>query len=174
MIRIRLRRTGKKHRPFYRVVVANQPDKRDGAFLETLGSYDPHVDPPSITINAERTLDWISKGAQPSEAAEKILRRAGVIAGPASATAAVAVAEPPVKMSKKARAKAAAAPAVAPVAAAPADDAQADAPATEATAADAPPEEARVAAESPAAPAPDEVGAEAPADEPAVSGPDGE
>ncbi|MEJ5222727.1 MAG: 30S ribosomal protein S16 [Tepidiforma sp.] len=79
MIRIRLRRTGKKGYPLYRVVVANQPDRRDGRFIETLGSYDPHQDPPRITLDADRTREWISKGAQPSEAAEKILVRAGVI-----------------------------------------------------------------------------------------------
>lgn len=79
MIRIRLRRVGKKHNPSYRVVVANQPAKRDGAFLETLGSYDPHADPPSVTLNEESTRAWLGKGAQPSEAAEKILRRAGIL-----------------------------------------------------------------------------------------------
>lgn len=79
MIRIRLRRTGKKGYPLYRVVVANQPDRRDGRFIETLGSYDPHQDPPRVQIDIERTKEWLSKGAQPSEAAEKILARAGVI-----------------------------------------------------------------------------------------------
>lgn len=79
MIRIRLRRTGKKGYPLYRVVVANQPDRRDGRFIETLGSYDPHQDPPAIQIDAEKTREWIRKGAQPSEAAEKILARAGII-----------------------------------------------------------------------------------------------
>jgi small subunit ribosomal protein S16 len=79
MIRIRLRRTGKKGHPLYRVVVANQPDRRDGRFIESLGSYDPHQDPPRITLDAERTREWISKGAQPSESAEKLLLRAGII-----------------------------------------------------------------------------------------------
>ncbi len=83
MLRIRLRRTGKTKKPYYRVVVANQPDRRDGDFLETLGSYDPHTDPPTITIDAEKTRAWIAKGAQPSESAEKILRRAGVLEAPA-------------------------------------------------------------------------------------------
>jgi len=91
MIRIRLRRVGKTHHPFYRVVVANQQAKRDGAFLETLGSYDPHADPPTVTIDEAKTREWLGKGAQPSEAAEKILRRAGILTAPA---AAVAVAEP--------------------------------------------------------------------------------
>ena len=48
MIRIRLKRIGKKRHPHYRVVVADKPDKRDGRFIENLGSYDPHADPPSI------------------------------------------------------------------------------------------------------------------------------
>jgi small subunit ribosomal protein S16 len=78
MIRIRLRRVGKKRHPYYRVVVANKMGKRDGAFLETLGSYDPHVDPPLVSLDEAKTREWLGKGAQPSEAAEKILRRAGI------------------------------------------------------------------------------------------------
>jgi small subunit ribosomal protein S16 len=83
MIRIRLRRVGKTHHPYYRMVVADQMAKRDGAFIETLGSYDPHANPPTSTIDGEKAKEWIAKGAQPSEAAEKILRRAGVITTPA-------------------------------------------------------------------------------------------
>lgn len=98
MIRIRLRRIGKKRQPYYRMVVANQQAKRDGAFLETLGSYDPHASPPAINIDEAKAREWIGKGAQPSEAAEKILRRAGIIA-PAA----------PVKPGAKAAAKQAAA-----------------------------------------------------------------
>ncbi len=79
MIRIRLRRVGKKRHASYRMVVANQPAKRDGAFLEILGSYDPHAVPPLATLDEGRTRDWLSKGAMPSEAAAKILRRAGII-----------------------------------------------------------------------------------------------
>lgn len=97
MIRIRLRRVGKTHHPYYRVVVAHQPDKRDGDFLETLGSYDPHTDPPSVVIDAEKTKAWIAKGAQPSEAAEKLLRRAGVITTPAPVRAPKAAATPAAK-----------------------------------------------------------------------------
>lgn len=140
MIRIRLRRVGKKRAPYYRLVVANQQAKRDGAFLETLGSYDPHANPPTVQLDAERAKEWLSKGAQPSEAAEKILRRAGVLeAKPAAAateaasTAATAVAEAP----KKAAAKAAkaeapeaeAAEAEAPEASAEAEAARAEEPA---------------------------------------------
>lgn len=87
MIRIRLRRVGKKRHPYYRLVVANQQAKRDGAFLETLGSYDPHADPPALTVDEAKTREWLGKGAQPSEAAEKILRRAGIVRGGATAVA---------------------------------------------------------------------------------------
>jgi small subunit ribosomal protein S16 len=79
MIRIRLKRIGKKRHPHYRMVVADKPDKRDGRFIENLGSYDPHADPPLILIDGEKVKSWIAKGAQPSESAEKILIRAGVI-----------------------------------------------------------------------------------------------
>src|SRR5512139_942281 len=79
MIRIRLRRIGKKRHPYYRVVVADKPDRRDGRFIETLGSYDPHADPPSIIIDGDKAKEWLGKGAQPSESAEKILVRAGVL-----------------------------------------------------------------------------------------------
>jgi small subunit ribosomal protein S16 len=81
MLKIRLRRVGKTKKPYYRMVVADNPDRRDGDFIETRGSYDPHTDPPTATLNAERTKEWISKGAQPSEAAAKILKRAGIIEG---------------------------------------------------------------------------------------------
>lgn len=84
MLRIRLRRVGKKRHPYYRVVVANQQAKRDGAFLETLGSYDPHADPPAINIDLAKAQEWIGKGAQPSEAAEKVLKRAGIGAAAAA------------------------------------------------------------------------------------------
>lgn len=79
MIRIRLRRVGKKRQPYYRLVVAQKEAKRDGAFLETIGSYDPHADPPVVNLDEAKTREWLSKGAQPSEAAEKVLRKAGIV-----------------------------------------------------------------------------------------------
>jgi small subunit ribosomal protein S16 len=105
MIRIRLRRIGKTHHASYRMVVANKTAKRDGAFLETLGSFDPHSDPPTVNIDAAKTLEWISKGAQPSEAAEKLLRRAGILAAPVAAAAVAAEAEPEAKPKRRAPAK---------------------------------------------------------------------
>ena len=87
MLRIRLRRVGKKGQAYYRVVVADQRFPRDGRFLESLGAYDPHATPPSSNLNADRARHWLSKGAQPSEAAEKVLRRAGILNGAAVAEA---------------------------------------------------------------------------------------
>lgn len=83
MLRIRLRRVGKKGQAYYRVVVADQRFPRDGRFLESLGAYDPHASPPASDLNADRARHWLSKGAQPSEAAEKVLRRAGILNGAA-------------------------------------------------------------------------------------------
>lgn len=129
MIRIRLRRTGKKHRPSYRLVVADKPNKRDGAFLETLGSYDPHTDPPMVTVDAEKVKAWIGKGAQPSDAAAKILRRAGVITTPAPVRKVVAPAAP--KAAAAAPVAAAPAPAAAVAVAAEAPAEAVETPATE-------------------------------------------
>lgn len=90
MLRIRLRRVGKKGQAYYRVVVADQRFPRDGRFLESLGAYDPHGDPPTSDLNEERARHWLSVGAQPSEAAEKVLRRAGILNGAPVADAPVA------------------------------------------------------------------------------------
>ncbi|MSQ29523.1 MAG: 30S ribosomal protein S16 [Dehalococcoidia bacterium] len=88
MLRIRLRRIGKTKRPYYRVVVADQRARRDGAFIETLGSYDPHSTPPTAQVDEAKAREWLSKGAQPSEAAAKVLKRAGVMAAAEPAVAA--------------------------------------------------------------------------------------
>ena len=92
MLRIRLRRVGKRGQAYYRVVVADQRFPRDGRFLESLGAYDPHATPPASNLDADRARHWLSKGAQPSEAAEKILRRAGILNGAAVADAPAAAA----------------------------------------------------------------------------------
>ncbi len=79
MLRIRLRRLGKKRQPYYRLIVAERRERRDGDFIDTVGHYNPHTDPPLVQVDADKVRDWISKGAQPSEAVEKLLRRAGVL-----------------------------------------------------------------------------------------------
>lgn len=78
-VKIRLTRHGRHKRPFYRVVVADSRKPRDGRYLEILGTYDPLTDPVSIRINADRALDWLSKGAQPSETVRHLLRKTGVL-----------------------------------------------------------------------------------------------
>lgn len=79
MVRIRLRRMGAKKMPFYRVVVADQRSPRDGRFIESIGTYDPHPEQPAVTIDRERAAHWISVGAQPSEAVARILRQQNII-----------------------------------------------------------------------------------------------
>lgn len=88
MLRIRLRRTGKKKQPSYRLVVADSRAPRDGDFVETIGLYDPLTDPPTIRIDEQKARNWMSKGAQPSETVVKLMRRQGIL--PAAAAAATA------------------------------------------------------------------------------------
>lgn len=77
MLRIRLRRVGKTKRPAYRFVVADARAPRDGAFIENIGTYDPLTDPPTIAIDEAKFREWVGKGAQPSETAAKLFKRAG-------------------------------------------------------------------------------------------------
>ena len=78
MLRIRLRRTGAKKQPRYRVVVADVRAPRDGAFVDSIGYYDPLTEPSTIKIDAERALDWMAKGAQPSDRVQWLMRKAGI------------------------------------------------------------------------------------------------
>lgn len=79
MLRIRLRRTGKKKQPSYRFVVADSRAPRDGAFVETIGIYNPLTDPPTIRIDEQKARDWMAKGAQPSESAARLMQREGIL-----------------------------------------------------------------------------------------------
>jgi small subunit ribosomal protein S16 len=79
MVKIRLRRIGTKGRPFYRVVVAKSTAGRNGAFVETIGTYDPVVKPTLININEERALHWLMSGAQPTETTAILLNKTGVL-----------------------------------------------------------------------------------------------
>ena len=74
MLRIRLRRVGKKGKPSYRIVVADSRAPRDGAYVDWIGHYDPMIDPPKVTLNEDKAVDWLKKGAQPSEPVERIFR----------------------------------------------------------------------------------------------------
>jgi small subunit ribosomal protein S16 len=75
MLSIRLRRTGTTKRPYYRVVVADSRDWRDGRFVEILGHYNPRRDPAAVTIDAERAQYWIKQGARPSDTVRSLLKR---------------------------------------------------------------------------------------------------
>jgi small subunit ribosomal protein S16 len=77
-VRIRLRRIGKKKQPQYRLVAAEAAHPRDGRFIEVLGQYNPRVDPPAVSVNAERALYWLQHGAQPTDTAKSLLVRTGV------------------------------------------------------------------------------------------------
>ncbi len=139
-VKIRLARHGAKKAPFYRVVAADGRSRRDGRFLEIIGRYDPRTEPSTVELDLDKVDAWLAKGAQPTEAAEKLIAIArGEKAAPAEEA----------KVSKKAQAKAAA-------------DAEAAAKAAEdAAAAEA------AAAEAPAAEE-TETAEEAPAEEPAA------
>jgi small subunit ribosomal protein S16 len=78
MLRIRLRRVGKKGRPSYRIVVADSRAPRDGAYVEWIGHYDPLYDPPKVTLNEEKAVEWLRKGAQPSEPVQRIFGWQGI------------------------------------------------------------------------------------------------
>lgn len=82
-VKIRLRRMGAKKAPFYRIVVADSRSPRDGRFIEEIGYYDPLKDPVVISVNEERALDWLSKGARASETVRSLFNKAGVLKKPA-------------------------------------------------------------------------------------------
>jgi small subunit ribosomal protein S16 len=76
--RIRLMRFGAKKRPFYRVVVADQRAPRDGRFIENIGKYHPLEEPSIIEIDEAKALDWLRKGAQPSQAVQVLMTKVGI------------------------------------------------------------------------------------------------
>ena len=80
-VRIRLARVGSKKNPIYRVVVADARSPRDGRFVEIVGRYNPQTDPSTIELDEAKVQDWLSKGAQPSDAVARLLKAKGVGAG---------------------------------------------------------------------------------------------
>jgi small subunit ribosomal protein S16 len=77
MVRIRLRRTGLKGQPSYRLVIADKESPRDGRFLEIVGFYNPRTNPATLEIKEDRVFDWMSKGALPTESVAQLFRTAG-------------------------------------------------------------------------------------------------
>ena len=81
MLRIRLRRTGSKNQPSYRIVVADSRNPRDGRFVDYLGHYNARFDPPEMVMDTEKAQKWISQGAQPSDAVKRIIEKVSSSAG---------------------------------------------------------------------------------------------
>lgn len=79
MVKIRLKRIGATKRPKYRLVVQDSRTRRDGAVIEEIGFYDPQAQPPEIRIDAEAAKKWLGTGAQPTETAASLLRKAEVL-----------------------------------------------------------------------------------------------
>ncbi len=78
-VKIRLKRTGMKKAPSYRVVVADARSPRDGRIIESIGWYNPRVEPSAIHINEEKALSWLKNGAQPTDSVSSLFRRAGIL-----------------------------------------------------------------------------------------------
>ncbi len=79
MVKIRLQREGKKKAPFYHIVVADSRSPRDGKFIENIGTYNPLVTPAEIKINEELALNWLNKGAIPTDTVKNLLSREGIM-----------------------------------------------------------------------------------------------
>ena len=77
-VKIRLKRMGKKKKPFYRIVVADARAPRDGKFIEEIGTYDPNQNPSVFKVDEEAAKKWLNNGAQPTEVVGKIFKAAGI------------------------------------------------------------------------------------------------
>jgi small subunit ribosomal protein S16 len=79
MVKMRLQRHGSKKRPFYFIVVADARSPRDGKFIQKLGTYNPQTVPATVQIDRQKALDWLHKGAQPTDTVRRILSFKGVL-----------------------------------------------------------------------------------------------
>ncbi|WP_270181845.1 30S ribosomal protein S16 [Alkalihalobacillus sp. CinArs1] len=78
-VKIRLKRMGAKRNPYYRVVVADSRAPRDGRFIEEIGTYNPVANPVDVKINEEKALDWMLKGAKPSDTVRNLFSKEGLM-----------------------------------------------------------------------------------------------
>ena len=78
-VKIRLTRMGKKKNPFYRIVVADERSRRDGAPIEEIGYYDPMTNPATVKIDAEKATKWLNNGAQPTDTVRALLKKSEII-----------------------------------------------------------------------------------------------
>ncbi len=79
MVKLRLKRMGKKGSPFYRIVAADSRSPRDGRFIEQIGTYNPTVEENKVTLNKELAIKWLNNGAQPTDTVRSILSKEGVM-----------------------------------------------------------------------------------------------
>lgn len=79
MVKLRLRRMGKKKKPIYKIVAADARSPRDGRFIEAVGFYNPNTDPMEIKFNETKINNWLNDGAQPTETVRSLLKREGII-----------------------------------------------------------------------------------------------
>ena len=78
-VKLRLKRMGTKKRPFYRIVAADSRSPRDGRFIETIGTYNPLTTPAEIKINEDSAIDWLNKGAIPTDTVKNLFSKAGIM-----------------------------------------------------------------------------------------------
>ena len=78
-VKIRLTRMGAKKNPFYRIVVADSRSPRDGRFIEILGNYDSTKEPAVINVDEDKAIDWVSKGAQPTDTVRSLFSKKGIM-----------------------------------------------------------------------------------------------
>jgi len=78
VVKLRLRRAGKKKYPIYKIVAADTRSPRDGRFIETVGQYNPNINPILLTVKEERVFYWLRKGAQPTDTVRSLLQRNGL------------------------------------------------------------------------------------------------
>jgi small subunit ribosomal protein S16 len=79
-VRIRLTRFGRKKKPFYRIIVADSESKRDGKFLDVIGTYDPLKDPALININNDKLQEWLGRGALPTTTVKSLIKKNSSVA----------------------------------------------------------------------------------------------
>ncbi len=78
-VKIRLKRTGAKKQPSYRIVVADSRFPRDGRFIEELGYYNPRTEPSTVNVDGDKAKKWLANGAQPTDTVRALLKKSGVI-----------------------------------------------------------------------------------------------
>jgi small subunit ribosomal protein S16 len=79
MVKLRLKRMGGRDKPFYRIVAVDARKKRDGAYIESVGYYDPKTDPLTLKVDIDKAIEWLKVGAQPTDTVKSLFRRAGIM-----------------------------------------------------------------------------------------------